>query len=188
MSLQGDRIRIGWLMYLQSAPAVRIWAGVGDLRIPADYVDTAGGVYKGIGQIVSISSLKIPVNGHFAQHELTLGAPNATAIVLANAERESLRYATVSIGLLEFDENYQPAGPVTWLWDAACDGPRTRRTGAQNGAARTISLVCTAGESQRKRAPLNRWTGVDQRLRSADDAGCDRTNLYDAGTTERWPS
>jgi hypothetical protein len=78
---------------------------------------------------------------------------------------------------------------VVWLWPAIADTPKVQRVGGKDGAVtRTVSLSVGAGEVSRRNRKLGRWTGVDQRKRSADDSFCDRASLYSSQTTERWPT
>ncbi|HEY1630793.1 MAG TPA: hypothetical protein VGF56_05725 [Rhizomicrobium sp.] len=186
--LRSDRNPPAWFFFMQTDTPVRIWSGVGDFRLPSDSVDTAGGVYRGLGIFVQIPSIRVPLNGAMIRHEFALSGVTAEVLRLANADRATVRGAEVFWGLTMLGPDKQPMASVAWFWNGVADTPKAARTGSQQPVTRTVSLSVGTGEVGRKQKNLWRWTGIDQRLRSPTDAFCDRVVLYNSQTTERWPT
>ena len=188
MLFKGDQSSPAWFFYMTSAPAVRCWSGVRNITVPADLVDETGGIYRGMGALVRVPSLTLPLNGAFVQHQFTLSGVAQEFLRLVNADRHTVRGATLSIGLTEVAPDGSLAEPIDWLCDLRVDSPRVMRAATPQGAERAVSILATAGDSLRRQRHLTRWTPTEQRSRpgSSDDAFCDMTVKYDVNSTEKW--
>ncbi len=186
--LRSDRNPPSWFFFMETPTPVRLWSGVGDFRLPRDNVDETGGIYRGLGIFVEIPSIRVPLTGAMIRHEFAMNGVTAEVLRLANADRNTVRGASVSWGLAMLGPDSQPLGPVSWFWFAIADTPKVTRQSSADGVTRTVSLSVGAGEVGRRQKSLLRWTGIDHRRLSPGDSFCDRTLLYNAASTERWPS
>lgn len=186
--LRSDRLQPGWLMFLDCSPAVRVWSGAANFKLGASGPDLAGGIYQGLGLLVGVPTLKIPLNGSFSQHVFSLSGVTAQMMKLVDADRETVTGAKLSWGRLELDAQMQPVGAPVWLWKGTVDSPRLARDGGANPPTRTVSLVASTGAVTRKRQKISLWTGPQQRLIDPDDAACDGVARLAEGTDEIWPN
>lgn len=175
------------LMRCATAP-VRAWLGVGDYPLPADDVDTAGGIYLGIGLVGEIPALRQLVGGVAERLEFTLNGADETTFALADDQVEEVRKAAVHVGIVFFDEAWQPAGEIAWLWEGTADVPTVDREGQGLEAIRRVSLSVGSAFTDRSRPQLSFYTDRDQRSRSADDSFCSRVSAYGVDSTIHWPA
>ena len=168
---------------------IRLWSGVGDRALPVDAIETQGGTYTGIGDLVGMPALSQLINGVAERVEFTLSGATADIVALADSEADSVRNVPVHIALVAFDEDYQRATAPVWVWEGESDVPRiSRAAGEDLSVVRTISLSVGSVFTGRRRPRQSYYNGVQQRARSADDAFCDRANTYSLGTTRKWPA
>lgn len=182
--------RVGVFFRVDTVPPIRLWAGVGERRLPLDGVENdPGNLYSGAGELAGFPALNQLVNGVAQRVDFTLSgtAVSAEAVALADGEAESVDGAAVHIGLMRYDDDDQPVGPVRWIWEGVADTVTLSSQGAEGASqARGLGLgVGTLFTFRRKGRPVL-WTGKDQRRRSADDAMCDRVNRYSAESTKAW--
>jgi hypothetical protein len=186
--LRGDRLQPGWLMYLESTPATRAWSGIGPFTLTAGSgPDTAGGTYLGIGVIVNMPSLKIPLGGSYASHTFSMSGISQEIMTLFDADRESVRGARLAWGRLELDATGQPVAEPEWLWIGRVDSPRMTRDGTTDPVTRTIGLIAATGAVRRRIRQASYWTAPQQRAIDPNDAACDQVVHYSEGTDEIWP-
>jgi hypothetical protein len=189
MSFETDRSTPAWFLFVDIDPPLRLWTGFGDYPLSSDEVDKLGGNYKG-GIILAWPRLRFPINGTSAIETFPLSGVRQEAIRLVADDAEQLDGAIVNIGLLELI-NGQPAGNIAWVLDGVansaqsqCD-PVTGR--GQIATTATVNLQIVTGEVDRKHSTMSNWTGAEQRRRYPGDAFCDRTSIYDIGTSQKWP-
>ena len=182
-ALGAPRYSLFFLMKLKSGALVRAWLGVGDFEVPPDQVDTAGGVYPGIGMVGDIPPLSRLVNGLGERLEFRMDGANADVLALADEEAADVRGALVYVGIVFFDALWA-AGPVEWLWEGTADVPAVDRSAGQRG----ISLSVASGFTDRTRPQLAFYTPADQKRRSPTDTFCDRVPLYTQESTITWPA
>ncbi|MDR3512621.1 MAG: hypothetical protein P4L73_13380 [Caulobacteraceae bacterium] len=186
--LRGDRLQPGWLMFVDSTPAVRIWSGAANFKLGPCGLDTAGGVYQGLGLIVGVPSLKVPINGSFSQHVFSLSGVTADMMQLANADRDAVRGARVAWARVDLDADGQPVAEPVWVWQGWVDSPRVARDGSSSPPTRTVSLVTSSGSVRRRIRQFGYWTSPQQRTRDPNDSACDQVATYAAGTDTIWPT
>jgi hypothetical protein len=188
-TLRGDRLKPAWLMYLESIPATRLWTGVGPFTLnAASGPDQAGGIYFGLGAIVQMPSLKIPLGGSYSGHSFGLSGVNQEMMTALNADAENVRGARLAWGRLELDQDGQPVGAPMWLWIGVVDSPRLTRDGTGTPPTRTISLIAATGAVRRRIRRASFWTSPQQRAIDPNDASCDQVSRYASGTDQIWPT
>jgi hypothetical protein len=158
----------------------------------ANNIDTQGGTFLGVGELVGMPVLSQLVNGTADRVEFTLSGVDASILALADAEADTVRSAPVHVALMAFDEDFQESTSPVWIWEGEADVPRVSRqsVAGEDGSfqvVRSMSLSVGSVFTGRRRANLSFMNGVDQRRRSSDDAFCDRASVYSSGTTRKWP-
>lgn len=171
---------------------VRLWSGVGRHDMTANNIDTQGGTYLGVGELVGMPVLSQLVNGTAERVEFSLSGVDPAILALADAEADTVRAAPVHVALMAFDDEFQASTSPVWVWEGEADVPRVSRqsVAGDDGSfqvVRSMSLSVGSVFTGRRRAKLSFMNGVDQRRRSSDDAFCDRASVYSAGTTRKWP-
>jgi hypothetical protein len=186
--LRSDRLQPGWLMYLESTPTTRAWSGVGPLTLTAGSgPDTDGGAYLGLGLIVNMPSLKIPLGGSYSSHTFSISGVTQDILTMFSADRESLRGARLAWGRIELDAKGNPVAEPEWLWIGRVDSPVMTRDGTSNPPVRTIGLIAATGSVRRRVRSASYWTAPQQRAIDPNDAACDQVVHYSEGTDEIWP-
>jgi hypothetical protein len=184
--LNAPRWSIFFLMLTASGP-VRAWLGVGDYEIAADEVDTEGGTYLGIGLVGDVPALRQLVGGLAERVEFTLNGADETTFVLADDQVGEVRQAPVHVGIIFFNEDWQQADPVAWLWEGRADVPAVDRDGSGESITRRVSLSVASAFIDRSRPQLGFYTAADQKRRSPTDTFCDRTAAYGIESTIQFP-
>lgn len=190
MSAMGaPRYSLFFLMRLRTGEVVRAWLGVGDYALAGDDVDTTGGVFKGIGMVGDFPALRQLVGGLAERVEFSLNGADDTVFRLAAVEMDDVIGAEIYVGIIFFDQRWQAADAVAWLWEGTADVPSVHRSSNEEGEiTRTVTLSVGTPFTDRVRAVLGYMTPEDQRRRSPDDSFCDRTPAYDLGSTIQWPA
>lgn len=166
---------------------VRAWLGVGDYEVPADDVETEGGIYLGIGLVGDVPALRQLVGGVAERVEFSLNGADDLTFRLADDQVDEVRGAPVNVGILFFDEDWQAVGPMAWLWDGTADVPAVDRDGSGGQITRRVSLSVGSAFTDRTRPQLGFYTDKDQRRRSPNDAFCARVASYSVDSTIVWP-
>lgn len=178
------------LVRIETAPATRMWFGVGDLRIPADHIESdETALYLGIGHLASIPTLQSLINGVAERVSFSVsGAVITSEIVrLADDEFDSVRYKDVYVGVRRFDQYDQPTGPVRWVWNGVADSTDLSRPPAGIGdVQQSVGLSVASIFTFRQRPAASFFTPVDQKRRSSDDTFCDNVGRYNVDTTKIW--
>lgn len=183
-------VRLDIFLFVDATPTpLRVWTGLSSFTMAANGIDTTGGTYIGMGRLNSIPALNQLINGAAQRLEVSLSGVDAAVLDLADADAEGLRDAASAIGVVVFDEDYQPITTCKWLWTGTCDTPKVSRSAGGNGEApvRTVSISLGTIFTGRKRPIASFYTGIDQRRRSSNDAFCDRSGHYTGNSTIPWP-
>lgn len=181
--------RRGVLLRVASATPIRVWSGlVRNLPIPAGGLEVDGGVYQAMGQLTGLPQLANVLNGKAQRVAFTLSGTAVTAEIaaMAHGNAAAIRGKAVDVGLVLFDDAWQPMTPIFWRWSGTADSLSVIRGGAVDKPQRSLKLSCGSAMTGRKRPNLSFWTPIDQARRSADDAFFSEVpKLYD-GATKVW--
>lgn len=178
--------RVSWVLRIASDPVCYLWTGFARLQTPPDAVDPSGAVWSGAGEIVTIPSLQVLINGRAERIELVLSGVAASTLRLGRADVASIRMAECRIGRVQFDRDWQIVGPVAYEWFGIADAVRVKSI--EGGEARSRSITIMVGSSDTFRAnPLYaHWTDAAQRALSPDDAFCDQVASIGNSITRRF--
>lgn len=179
-----------WSIFFRMAcksSVVRAWMGVGDFDVQPDDVDIEGGIYLGVGLVGEVPALRQLVGGVAERIEFSLNGADETTFRLADDQVEEARGAQVHVGIIFFDEDWQPVAPIAWLWEGTADVPAVDRDGSGGQVTRKVSLSVGSAFTDRTRPQLGFYTDKDQRRRSPDDAFCARVASYSIDSTIVWP-
>lgn len=186
--LRGDKPRPAWLLYVASTPAVRYWSGIANFKLGAGSgPDTDGGLYFGLGILVSVPTLPIPLNGDFAALELKISGVRPAVAAKLRDDAPAVRQARISLASMELDDAGAPLAAPDWVWHGWVNTPRIGRDGTAKPPMLAISLMCSTGSPKRTVTNGGNWTGPQQRLIDPNDSSCDRVSGYATGTDENWP-
>lgn len=190
MSAMGaPRYSMFFLMQLRTGEVIRAWLGAGDYELPADDVDTTGGVYVGIGMVGDFPELRQLVGGLAERVEFSLNGADETVFRLAAVEMDDVVDAEVYVGIIFFDEHWQAADAIAWPWEGTADVPSVHRDSSEDGEiTRSVTMSVGSAFTDRARPVLGYMTPEDQKRRSPTDTFCDRTPAYDLGSTIQWPA
>lgn len=164
--------REAFVFRLECDPPAYLWSGAGDLIIPPDGLVTTTDTYLGAGELLAeLPQIQQLINGTASRVEFTASGVDQETVRLALEDRASVDGATVRIGTVPMDENWQLSGPVDWEWEGVADVVTVDRTGDQGGAVtRSVSLSVGSADTARSRYQLTYYTDADQRKRSPTDA------------------
>lgn len=181
-------LRESYLFRLECTPPAYMWSGVGDLVVPGDaVVGSAPTTYLGGGQWVDLPEIQQLINGTADRVEFTASGVDQETIRLALEDRASVDGATVRIGTVPMDANYQLAGPVDWEWEGLADVVTVDSTSNEVGdRTRSVTLSVGSSDTARSRSQLTTFTDADQRRRSPDDAMFSHVAGITAGNTRRF--
>lgn len=187
-ALQAPRYSLFFLLKTKTQGYVRAWLGVGDYDLPADDVDLEGGTYLGIGLVGDIPALSQLIGGLGERVEFTLNGADEITLSLADEDAAEVRAAPVNVGVVFFDEEWQPAGDVAWLWDGVADVPAVDRSATEDQITRRVTLSVGSGFTDRTRPQLAFYTDAEQKRRSPTDTFCARVAGYSVDSTITWPA
>lgn len=186
------RVSVFLLVKATSGPWLRLWSGVGDYRMSANVIDSVGGTYTGVGELIGMPVLSQLINGLAERVEFTLSGVDARTLALVDEDADTVRSAPVHVALVGFDDDLAAATSPVWIWEGEADTPRVSRESAAGGdgtfgIVRSVSLSVGSIFTGRRRPRHAYYTDADQRARSSDDAAMDRVAIYNQGTTRKWP-
>ncbi len=178
-------IGIYFLIKAGADPAgwTRFWSGFTDRLMPANSVDTSGGLYVGRNFPTNLPDFDLAVNSQMSSLELVFKGVNAKALAMSTTERALLFRAPLHMGVQQFDGFMQPAGPVRWLQRGICGWVKTER----DGMTRSVTLPVRMGLYDRNDSKLTFWSPNNQRRRKAGDRMMDQTPGMVAGQLVDWP-
>lgn len=186
-ALRGDALQPAWFLYIGSPTPVRLWTGPRTFTMGANGPDTLGGTYLGLGIVVQMPTLKLPLNGAYAQHVFGLSGVAPKMVQLINADRDALRGSAVAVARVELASDGTPNGDPWWVWRGICDGPFFRRSGRSSPVTYTVGIKASSGAVNRKRRQLALYTPSQQALRDSSDTSCDFVPTLADGTNVTWP-
>lgn len=186
--LGAPRWSLFFLIKPSAGPWVRAWGGLGDYTLPADEVDEEGGTYLGIGLLAQVPAVRQLVGGVAERVDFVLNGVDPVTFGLADENASTVRSAPVHVGIVFFDQDWQPADPVAWLWEGTADTPGVDRDAdPEGGIVRRVSLSVGTVFTDRTRPQPGFYTDADQRRRSPDDSFCSRVAGYSFESTVTWP-
>lgn len=166
---------------------VRCWTGVGDFIVPPDAVDEEGGRYLGIGLVGEIPPLRQLIGGTAERVDFILSGVDAETVSLADESADSVIGAPLNLGIVFFDETWQPT-PVSWIWEGTADVPSIDQDATGPQVMRQVRLSVATSFTDRTRPFLTYWTDADQRKRSPTDSFCSLVAGYSLDSTIKWPA
>lgn len=178
--------RRSYLFRLAVDPVLYVWTGHGPLVTPADAFDPAGALWLGGAHILDIPSLKMLLNGAADRIDIKINGVDPETLRLAQDDRAEVRDASVMIGSVQFDGNWQIIGPPAWEWRGTADVMTITGRQADQGRERTITLSIRAGDTRRSNPQPAFFTYADQKRRSPDDEIFDHVAQISAGITRRF--
>lgn len=179
--------RYSMLLRIGMDPPLRLWAGVGDLVIAPDTVETDGGTFQGVGMLGNVPPLRQLVGGTAERLDFSLQVPDGPAFALADEEAAAVRSSPVDVAVIFFDENWQQMAPQ-WLWNGTADTVSVTRTADGTKVTRSIKISAGSAFTDRTRPQHSYFTNADQKRRSPTDDFCLRVDLYSRGSTIKWPN
>lgn len=185
---RGD-VRDAILFRMATPKPVRAWAGPGPLLIPADTVEPAGAIFRGMGEIQGLPNLTSLINGKADRLDFTLANVSEEIAALADSESDDVRSSVCRLGMRLYDEDWAPGSLVKWVWKGRADVVRSAwsRDGDGNEVWSITVSVGTVGTG-RTRPNRSTWTNPAQQERLAGDRFCERTPYYATGAGSiKWP-
>jgi hypothetical protein len=179
-------VRESYLLRIAADPPARIWSGVGPLEIPPDIVEDETATYMGAGELLNAPDFQALINGVAERLEFIVSGVDADTIRLALEDAESVKGAAVHLGRIDFDENWQPLGPVEWEATFRADFLVVDSQSSGGARQRTITLSVGSGNTGRSYSPMAFFTDADQRRRSPDDAVFSNVAGINTGTSRRF--
>lgn len=179
-----------WALFFRmvcKSSIVRAWSGFGDYALPADDVESEGGIYLGVGLVGSVPALRQLIGGLAERVEFSLNGADELTMALADRDADEVRRAQVHVGIVFFDGDWQQAAQIAWMWEGTADVPGVERARSVDGPVRRITLSVGTAFTDRTRPQLGFYTDADQRRRSSDDAFCARVAAYGLDSTIQWP-
>lgn len=178
--------RESFVFRLETDEPAMFWTGHGDLLLPADDVLPEPTLVPGGGDLVSLPDVEQLINGTAQRVEVTLSGVSQEAVALAAEEALQVSGAPAFVGRIQFDEDWQPRGPVVWEWTGEGRGIMVGGEGSEDGRTRSITLKLGSGDTTRSRAPLSFFTDSDQRRDFPTDAFFSHVGAINGGTSRRW--
>jgi|GEM_PF-3747441 len=171
-------------MFIGCTPPIRVWTGSHPRRLPADDVDTEGGIYLGLA-LDRIPAMDRLLMGDAAQYTFTLDglSDDLKSLVDTPADFDGAR---VSIGEYQFDSDWQPTGDVQWqaTYDAEQVGFSSTQ-GEEDGRSLSVTLTVATSTTDRRRSLLIHWSAKNA---NPTDRAFDYVNNYSLGTRRQYPA
>lgn len=177
--------RRSYLFRLSSEPICYLWTGFGPLETPPDAVDPEGATWSGAGELLSIPALKALINGAAERVRFSLSGVSVETMRLAREDRQTVEGATLRLGFVDFDENWQVAA-VNWEWLGVADVLIVESQQSEAGRTRTIAISCASADTLLSNPPLTFFTHADQTKRSPTDMFCNQVAQITMGSTRRF--
>lgn len=174
--------RESYVVRIASDPPALFWTGLGPLSLAADYVIPEDAIAVGAGELISIPEIEELINGTAQRLEFIMSGVSAHTVRLALEDAPSVEGATVDMGRIEFDQDWQQAGPIEWEYRFEA----RKLTVAREEGRRTISLTIVQGDTKRSRVPMAFFTDADQRRRYPTDAIFSNVASISGGISRRW--
>ncbi|MEH3121164.1 MAG: hypothetical protein PGN16_04155 [Sphingomonas phyllosphaerae] len=172
-------MRRSFCIRIDCDPPARFWSGVGDLLVPADMIEAAPAVYLGGGELLDgFTDVQQFINGTAGRTEISVSGVAAATQKLAIEEADDVKGASVDVGVIVFDDEWQVQS-VTWAARYRADKLSVTR----QDTSRTITLSMGSDDTGRSSAPQAYWTHADQQRRSPGDMIFDHVSGINSGTS-----
>lgn len=187
-TFRGDH-RVGFFVRWELDPVQRLWLAFGDIRGAPNTLDAAEETYSGLGEVLNIPPLAGLVNGTADRVTLQMSGVSPKMMALASLEAETVKVRRMTIGICEFDENWQmKATGIRWIWTGWSDFVSLKYASDRSGKiVRVIACQVSTLFTRRRRATFFYWTFEETKRRSPTDLFWERTKLYARGTQKVWP-
>lgn len=173
------------LFRLDSDPVAALWSGHGWLDTPSDYLDASGRRWSGAGALLNVPALKRLVNSAAERIDFQLSGATAEVLRLVNEDRQSVIDASVHIGYVLFDREWQYVTHA-WEWSGSADVLTTTNESAEGGRQRTVALSVRSSDTFRSNPQPAFYTAPDQQRRSPTDAFCSHVANISQGQTRKF--
>ncbi len=177
----------GIFFRMESDPVVRVWSGVGKVRVAPNELDATAQVYDGLGLLRNIPEIDRLINGEARRLTITLSGLTQEAADLVDSDMVGMDDCRARIGHLRYDRNWRPLSEIRWAWDGLVDEVGIEATQTKDGHEWTLSLSMSSAYVTRNRAALQYYTPKDRALVSPTDRAFDLVPSYNAGTTRLYP-
>jgi len=177
MAFEGDH-RVGFL-----------WLGFADIATAPDVFDVAGQVYSGLGELRNIPALASLVNGTADRVTFALSGVTDQIAALASAEARTVILKRMTIGVCQFDQDWQIVDPgIQWVWAGWSDFVIfTRGTDQAGIITQSVGVQVSTLFTRRRKASFRYWTLAETQRDNPGDLFWERTKLYARGTSKVWP-
>lgn len=178
--------RESYVFRIETATPATVWSGHGDLLLPPDTVLSEPTIALGGGHLVGIPDFDQLMNGTAQRLDIVLSGVNEDILGLALEEAGDVPGASVYIGRIQFDDEWQLVGGVEWEWTGEGVGLTVASDDSDEGRTRSLTLTIAAGDTTRKRAAIAFFTDADQRRAYPTDAIFSHVAGINAGKSRRW--
>ncbi len=178
--------RESFIVYIACDPPAIFWTGHGPLSLAADAVIPAPLIALGAGYLIEIPDFQQLMDGTAERLSFVFSGVSDETLKLAFEEAPSVRGALVHLGRIDFDQDWQPLGPVEWEAMFQAREMNITRDGSGDNITQSLTFTVASGDSARSKSPNAYWTDADQRRRSPTDAIGSHVAGITAGTTRRF--
>jgi hypothetical protein len=186
MSFEGNH-RVVYYVRWELDPIQRLALGFGEFTVPANVLDVGAETYSGLGELRNIPPLTSLVNGTADKASFSLAA-NEEMLALASGESDAVRDKRMTIGVLEYDGEWQPmSAGIKWVWSGWSDFLSIEYRAAGTTVTRGVAVSVSTLFSRRRKATFQYWTLADTKRRSPTDEFWGRTKILARGVNKVWP-
>lgn len=189
--LRSQRINLAFFLRAEiDGEVLRLAATANSRALPADGVETTGGIYQGCGAFsAGLPDIDLAMNGQAQGLTLQLSGVDPEVIQQYLLDRDAVIGAPAAFGWGVLDSRYRPVGGVRWPLQGQLFQPRVRRQREADGRwSRTISVTLVAGSYARRRGIKAYATAADQRRVHPTDGFFDLIGSLSRGATRKWPN
>lgn len=177
-ALESGAAQYGITVRLATDDPVLLWSGAGQIFL-------GGETYHGAGELLQVPSFSQVINGAAEEIVVGLSGVSPAVIALAASSAADVKDRELTIGIVIFDRNWAPLGPVRWQCSFAVDAiilEQQPQPDPSQPIKRTVSLNCSSDFSTRLSRKFSFLTNGDQQERSPGDLFCDRTGINQVWT------
>lgn len=182
-----ETVRPAIVMRIDTPVPTRIWSGSFPRDIPADDVETEGGVYLGLG-LTDLPVFDRLLDGDAGEYTFSVSGVGSDALALIG-EPETFSGALVHIGQFAFDSAWQPIGAVEWIstYEAETIGFATE-TDADGERSAVVQMTVATAFTDRRRPRLVHWSAIENAAVNPADRAYEHVNRYSLGTRRQYPA
>lgn len=187
-ALRSDTTSIGIFFRMGTEPPIRLWLGVGEIQPGINAYDDANETYFGLGTLIDVPALQQLINGVADRITFQLSGVSEEVLITAAGEADSIKNATVAVGICIFGRDWVQLGVPKWMFRGRADYLTiNQQSGEGNQMLRVVELSVGSLLTGRRRRGLSYMTDEDQQERFPGDLMCERTALYTNGVEKVWP-